>query len=311
MGVVEIVLTILGVIIGLFLLWVLFGFLAYLFSLRRGGLAGKLVNKVFMKEIESYKIDYSWWETIPSKEVEIKAGEETLVGTVLEKSGSKKVGICVHGYYGNFRDLNPWAKILFEEGFSVIAPDLRAHGKSSGQYVSMGYFDKDDIVLWINKAIELFGNDCQIVLFGESMGGATVLMASELNLPSNVKCVVADSAYSNAYQAFEYLVEKRGFLPAFLFLPVANFFSKVFSGCDLKKASPIDSVKKTTLPILFFHGSNDKFVPAYMSKDMFDVSNKQICSIYLTKGAGHIQSFAKDPEGYKKVITCFIEKWIR
>lgn len=310
MGVLEIVLTILGVIIGLFLLWVLFGFLAYLFSLRRGGLAGKLVNKVFMKEIESYKIDYSWWETIPSKEVEIKAGEETLVGTVLEKSGSKKVGICVHGYYGNFRDLNPWAKILFEEGFNVIAPDLRAHGKSSGQYVSMGYFDKDDIVLWINKAIELFGNDCQIVLFGESMGGATVLMASELNLPSNVKCVVADSAYSNAYQAFEYLVEKRGFLPAFLFLPVANFFSKVFSGCDLKKASPIDSVKKTTLPILFFHGSNDKFVPAYMSKEMFDVSNKQICSIYLTKGAGHIQSFAKDPEGYKKVITCFIEKWI-
>lgn len=310
MGVLEIVLTILGVIIGLFLLWVLFGFLAYLFSLRRGGLAGKLVNKVFMKEIESYKIDYSWWETIPSKEVEIKAGEETLVGTVLKKSGSKKVGICVHGYYGNFRDLNPWAKILFEEGFSVIAPDLRAHGKSSGQYVSMGYFDKDDIVLWINKAIELFGNDCQIVLFGESMGGATVLMASELNLPSNVKCVVADSAYSNAYQAFEYIIEKRGFLPAFLFLPVANFFSKVFSGCDLKKASPIDSVKKTTLPILFFHGSNDKFVPAYMSKDMFGVSNKEICSLYLTKGAGHIQSFAKDPEGYKKVITCFIEKWI-
>ena len=310
MGVLEIVLTILGVIIGLFLLWVLFGFLAYLFSLRRGGFAGKLVNKVFMKEIESYKIDYSWWETVPSKEIEIKAGEETLVGTVLEKSGSKKVGICVHGYYGNFRDLNPWAKILFEEGFNVIAPDLRAHGKSSGQYVSMGYFDKDDIVLWINKAIELFGVDCQIVLFGESMGGATVLMASELNLPSNVKCVVADSAYSNAYQAFEYLVEKRGFLPAFLFLPVANFFSKVFSGCDLKKASPIDSVKKTTLPILFFHGSNDKFVPAYMSKDMFDVSNKKICSIYLTKGAGHIQSFAKDPEGYKKVMTCFIKKWI-
>ena len=227
MSVLKIIFTIFGVLVGLFLLWVLIGFLAYLFSLRRGGLAGKLVNKVFMKEIESYKIDYSWWKTVPSKEVEIKAGEETLVGTVLEKSGSNKVGICVHGYYGNFQDLNPWAKILFEEGHNVIAPDLMAHGKSSGQKVSMGYFDKDDIVLWINKAIEMFGEDCQIVLFGESMGGATVLMTSELKLPKNVKCVIADSAYSNAYQAFEYIIEKLGFLPAFLFLPVANFFSKL------------------------------------------------------------------------------------
>lgn len=310
MSVLEIIFTIFGVLVGLFLLWVLIGFLAYLFSLRRGGLAGKLVNKQFMKEIESYKIDYSWWKTVPSKEVEIKAGEETLVGTVLEKSGSKKVGICVHGYYGNFQDLNPWAKILYEENFNVIAPDLRAHGKSSGQKVSMGYFDKDDIVLWINKAIEMFGEDCQIVLFGESMGGATVLMTSELKLPKNVKCVIADSAYSNAYQAFEYIIEKRGFLPAFLFLPVANFFSKVFADCDLKKASPIDSVKKSSLPILFLHGLDDKFVPAYMSRDMFDVSNKEICSLYLTKGAGHIKSYAKDPEEYKKVMMSFIEKWL-
>ena len=291
MSVLEIIFTIFGVLVGLFLLWVLIGFLAYLFSLRRGGLAGKLVNKQFMKEIESYKIDYSWWKTVPSKEVEIKAGEETLVGTVLENKGSKKVGICVHGYYGNFQDLNPWAKILFEEGHNVIAPDLRAHGKSSGQKVSMGYFDKDDIVLWINKAIEMFGEDCQIVLFGESMGGATVLMTSELKLPKNVKCVIAD-------------------LPAFLFLPVANFFSKVFADCDLKKASPIDSIKKSSLPILFLHGLDDKFVPAYMSRDMFDVSNKEICSLYLTKGAGHIKSYAKDPEGYKKVMMSFIEKWL-
>ena len=260
--------------------------------------------------IEIYKIDYSWWDHIFTKKVEIKSKKETLVGTVVPVVNSKKVGICVHGYYGNYKDVSPWAKIFYENGFNVIAPSLRSHGESSGQNISMGYFDKDDIVLWINKAIELFGKDCDIVLFGESMGAATVLLASELNLPPNVKCVIADSSYSNAYEELKYCVEKIGHLPSFLLLPVANFFSKTVNKCDLKKVNPIGSVKKTALPILFIHGLKDNFVPAYMSKAMYDVSNKELCSLYLTQNAIHIQSYAVDTENYKNVFSSFIEKWI-
>ena len=310
MSVLEIILICVGCLAGLFLLWVFAGFVAYLSSLKRGGIAGKIINKKFIKELESYKIDYKWWDTVASKKVTIKAGKETLVATVLEKEGSKKVGICVHGYYGNFKDLNPWAKLLFENGFSVIAPNLRAHGESSGQYISMGFYDKDDIVLWIQKAIKMFGEDCEIVLFGESMGAATVLMVSELSIPKNVKCIIADSGYSNAYKELEWVVEKRGFLPAFLLLPVANFFSKIFSKCDLKKANPIGSVKKTTLPILFIHGEADNFVPCFMSKQMFEVSNKEKCSLSLFPGAQHIKSYATDTERYREILLSFIKKWL-
>ena len=135
-------------------------------------------------------------------------------------------------------------------------------------------------------------------------------MCSEQKLPKNVKCVVSDSAYSNAYKQMKYTIAKRSFLPPFMFLPVANFFSIIFNKCNLKKASPIDSVKKASLPLLFIHGKSDKFVPSSMSVEMFEVSNKKNCKLYLVENADHIKSYATNPYQYEKVVFSFVDNYI-
>ena len=308
MSLTSVLMILIFVILSLLFVWLILGLCAYFFALRRKGFAGKLINKKFKSELGSYHIDYNWWDTVNCEEISILSNNEKLFASILKNNNSKKVAIVVHGYFGNYKDVNPWAKLFYEEGYNIIAPDLKAHGKSDGNKISMGYFDKNDMLAWINKAIEIFGKNCEIVLFGESMGGATVLMTGDLALPRNVKCIIADSPYSNAYKQMKYVISRKGFLPPFIFLPVANFFSKIFNKSDLKKASPIDSVKNTKIPILFIHGTSDRFVPSYMSCEMFDVSNKIKCKLYLVDGADHIKSYATNPSKYKEIVFSFINK---
>ena len=306
---IEIFGIVLGAIAFLIGLWFLFGFVVFKLTLVRNSFTSKIISSVMNRNYKKYKIEPTWWNKQKTEEIIINNSGLNLAGLLIRKENSNKVAICVHGLFGTYKDVMPQANLFLENGFSVIAPSHRAHGKSQGKYITMGHYEKDDIVLWIKKAIEIFGQNCQIVLFGISMGGATVLLSAGENLPSNVKCVIADSAYKNGYAQFAAMVHKV-LLPGIVFLPPVNFFFKKISKFNLLNVLPIEAVKKTNLPILFIHGTHDLFVPNHMSKDMFKVSNKENCKLLLVKGAIHIQSFAKNTVEYKKTFTNFVEKWV-
>lgn len=300
-----------SIITALLLFIFLFSFILYRAALRKNGFIGKIICKKFEREINDYKIDFSWWDKQNlEKLVMSNNGEKLIAYLIRAKSESSRVAIVIHGYFGTHKDVMPQAKILLENGYNIIAPDLRTHGESDGKNITMGYLDKNDLILWINKAIEMFGKDCQIVLVGESMGAAIVCSASDIKIP-NVKCIVADSGYKNAYSEMKFILNDWGKIPSWPVLPVANWFSKIFNNCDLKKVNPIASVEKGMMPILFIHGTLDRFVPCYMSKDMYEKSEKNKCELYLVDEAGHIKSFAKDPKKYKKTMINFIDKWIK
>ena len=300
----------LGCVIFLIILWFISGYITFSMALKRKGIIGKLINKKFRKTLSEYKIDPSWWNKHKIEKLKITSDNQTLTGFFIQNNNSNKIAILIHGYYGNHVDISPQAKIFFDNGFSIFAPDLRTHGLSTGKNISMGYFEKNDIVKWIEELNEKFNKNCQIIIFGESMGAATTLLVSNENLPSFVKCVIADSSYSNAYEQMKYVLCKRALIPSFLLLPQSNFFCKRIANFDLKKVSPIDAVKKTKLPILFFHGLADKFVPSSMTEKMFKVCNKNICEMYLIKNAKHIRSYATDEFFYTKKIVDFVNKWV-
>lgn len=309
MGILGIFLIVFGILLAIFALWILIGFFAFLISFRRNSFVGKLINKNFRKNLkEEYSIDYSWWEKVPSEKLEIEIENELHSGVLLRRE-SKKIAIVVHGIFGIHKDLAPQAKIFYDNNFNVFAPTLRAHDDNKSKYISMGFLEQKDIVCWINKIVEIFGKDCEIVLFGISMGGATCLLCANKKLPKNVKCVVSDSAFSSAYDELKYLIKTRGYFPSFFVLPVMNFFFKCFGKFDLKKALPIQSVRSSKLPILFFHGKEDRFVPCEMSKKMFEVSNKEKCELVLSNSAAHIQSAKYLGLEYEKVLLNFVNKW--
>ena len=127
---------------------------------------------------------------------------------VNNKTNSNKWVIAVHGYTSEGINMSNVAKEYYDMGYNVLIPDLRAHGKSQGDYIGMGWDDRKDIISWIDF-IKKEDPNAQVVLHGVSMGAATVMMTSGEELPSNVKSIVADCGYTSVWDQFCLLYTSR------------------------------------------------------------------------------------------------------
>lgn len=212
--------------------------------------------------------------------------------------------IKAHGYRSiSVRDYSaaPMESERAERNLLLI--DQRAHGKSEGCVISFGAKEKHDVLSWIEWARERFGTEVNIILSGISMGGATVLLASELSLPDNVKGIIADCPYSDATEQIT-LVGKRSGVPKFVSAPLLRLGALIYGRFRLSEASPQKAVAKASVPILLLHGEADRFVPCYMSRNITE--RGPTVALYTFEGAQHGFSYLTDPEKYRELCEQFI-----
>ena len=221
---------------------------------------------------------------------------------------SNKWAIVVHGYGGSGKLMSDKSKYFYDMGYNVLIPDLRGHGKSEGDYIGMGWKDRLDIISWINFIIKENPN-AEIVLHGTSMGAATVLMTSGENLPSNVKAIVADCAYTSAWDEFSYQLETYLKVPSSYILNVTNMVTKLKAGYSLKEASALECVKKATVPILYIHGDKDKFVPYSMMDKLYDATNSPKEKLTID-GGEHANSDLVSPFLYWLTVEDFLNQYV-
>lgn len=124
----------------------------------------------------------------------------------------------------------------------------------------MGWDKRFDILNLI-ESIVTQNSDAEIVLFGVSMGAATVMNVSGEILPSNVKAIIEDCGYTSVWNQFSYQLKELFSLSAFPMMHGASLITKLRAGYWLSQASPIEQVKKSVTPMLFIHGDQDDFVP--------------------------------------------------
>lgn len=217
-----------------------------------------------------------------------------------------------HGYRSSGTgEFDRMAKFYHDKGWNVFLVDHQAAGMSEGKYIGFGYHEYRDCLQWLDFMNNHFGKDIQIVLHGVSMGSATVmLMAGSGRLPSNVRFVVADCGYTSAYNQFVHNA-KGMHVPSFPIINVAGFFNRAISGFDFKDASPIDAVKKASVPMIFIHGANDNFVPTYMVNELFEACASDHKELLIVEGAAHAESYPTDSESYEKMINSYAEKYIK
>ena len=266
--------------------------------------AEKIINN---NRTEEKQLAEQWTETVKNEKVEVTAKDGIILkGTeYIKDEQSNDWVIILHGYRSSPDSVISIGRHFSEEGYNVLVPYMRATGESEGEYIGMGWLDKDDLQCWINKIIEQ-NNNANIVLHGSSMGAATVLMASGDDLPSNVKAIIEDSGYTSVWDIFASEAKARFNLPAFpvlnMFEVVANYRAKY----DIKEASALEQVKKATTPILFIHGDSDDFVPKYMCEQLYEVANCKKNKLII-HGAGHTESRYKEPDTYYKNIFEFLD----
>lgn len=213
--------------------------------------------------------------------------------------------IILHGYRSNpYNDCGGGFKLSKESGYNVLLPDHRAHGESEGSVITFGVKERYDCLSWINYVVQRNKN-VKIFISGVSMGASTVLMASDLPLPENVKGIIADCPYSSPEEIIVDVSEKMGY-PKGLAAPFIRLSARIMAGISLNKVTALNSVKNTALPILIIHGEDDRFVPCEMGKRIYNECNSRKM-LFTVKDAGHGLSFLIDENGYKKAVKCFKE----
>ncbi|GCF95841.1 alpha/beta hydrolase [Enterococcus florum] len=219
----------------------------------------------------------------------------------------KKTAIIAHGYMGQAENMAQYADLYHQLGYNVLIPDARGHGKSEGDYVGFGWDERMDYLHWIDQVLAETHSDERIVLHGESMGAATVMMVSGEKMPENVRAIIEDCGYTSAKDELSFQLKQMFGLPSFPLIPVTSLVTKVRAGYFFGEADAVSQLKKNQTPMLFIHGDKDDFVPFYMLNEVYQATDAPK-EKFVVKGAKHAQALSKAPEEYKKRVQAFLEK---
>ena len=244
---------------------------------------------------------------MPYEDVNIKSYDGlNLHARYYHNCDGKAVEIHFHGYKSvSYKDFSGGVPEALAQGRNVLLIDQRAHGGSEGTRITFGAKERYDALSWVNYVVSRFGEEVEILLYGISMGAGTVLLASALGLPKNVKGIVADCPYSSAKEIVLKVAAEMGY-PKKPVYPFIKLGAKLFGGFSIEEASPVDAVGRTDIPILIIHGEGDNFVPCDMSREIHKAG--ATTELRTFPKAGHGLCFLYYRDEYMDTVTEFYNR---
>lgn len=249
-------------------------------------------------------------DNLPCDSVQITADDGTLLSAqYCHEADDAPTAIIMHGYRATaMRDTMGLIVLCKKLGFNLLMPDQRAHGRSGGRSITMGARERYDARAWAYWASVRSYGKSSIFLMGVSMGAATVLLACGLDLPDNVRGIIADCGYSSIRDIC------RTCLPKYLpHVPVGPGYAVGKAGAELFAHFDPDTidcrkaVAHSNVPILFIHGSADDFVPCSMSRENYAACTSEK-ELLIIPGATHAMCYYYDTPAYAKAVTDFLKK---
>ena len=281
---------------------------------------------VFESQFSEYKLnaateqrlraDYEWFDAHKTADLCIKSEDGLRLHATLIEAPSdmtpKGVIIFVHGFRSNpRRDFCMHLPLIHKEGYHLIAIDQRSHTKSEGKYICYGTRESSDVMLWREKAAELYGKDMPVALFGLSMGGATVLMASGRVSKDDkaVRCIIADCPLSSPKRIIYHVMKNFNNIRPEPFLTFAGFWSRSLAGFDIASKGTEEIFATSHLPALLFHGDADDFVPPCHSQCVVNAVPER-AELIMFEGAKHAEAIYYDEKKYMDALLGFLDKYM-
>ena len=236
-------------------------------------------------------------------ELEARDGEH-LVGHWFCRENAERTIVAMHGWRSSWADdFGLTADFLLNHGCNILFAEQRGQNQSGGDYMGFGLlerYDCADWAAWVQARCPL-----PIYLSGVSMGAATVLMASGLPLPENVRGILADCGFTSPHAIWEHVAKDN------LHLSYSEARRKTIDAICAQRLngesanySCEDALKECKVPVLFVHGSDDRFVPVEMT-----YQNYKACAsekrLLIVPGAGHGESYYKEPANYERAVLQF------
>ena len=229
----------------------------------------------------------------------------SLTGHWVPQKNARRIIVAMHGWRSSwYWDFGMFSDFWEKSGCSVLYAEQRAQGNSGGERIAFGMEECRDCVEWVQWVSRNCGDQLPVYLAGVSMGATTVLMTAGLELPPNVHGIMADCGYTSPDAIFNHVAEKNLHLLAGMRMLIRNelFHKRIPMGPA--KNSSLVALAGCRVPVLFVHGTADRFVPVEMTYE-----NYLACTapkrLLIVPGAGHGRSYLIDREGYEAAVRAF------
>jgi pimeloyl-ACP methyl ester carboxylesterase len=193
--------------------------------------------------------------------------------------------------------------MFLTQGYSVLVPDSRAHGRSGGEFVTYGLMERYDVIGWA-RWMRTAG--CRKIYgLGESLGASILIQAAAVE--PVFTAIVAECPYADLREIGEYRVRQALRIPAFISSPAARvlvstgmLYAALVDGLDLWQVSPIESIAQTSTPILLIHGLNDVDTPPSNSQRLAASNPRD--PLWLVPNAKHIGASSAAPDEFRRRV---------
>ncbi len=248
------------------------------------GLSGLLTNKLLFFPVKVIGVYPSQLE-IPYREGFFNNDDGHRLHGWFFPGKSDRTLFFLHGNAGNIGDRVDRIRFLSKIGWNIFIFDYRGFGGSEGSPTIKGVIQDSRAALrYLCETLGFQGE--QIVLFGESLGGA---LAIELGSEAPFEAVILESTFTSLHEMAQ---------TAYPFIPqalVPNAFHSV------------EKIRQLKSPLLVIHGTNDPVVPFSMGKKLFEAAPHPK-RFYVVEGAVHNDVYLRGGSDYLKVLEEFLSE---
>jgi uncharacterized protein len=227
--------------------------------------------------------------------------------------GNGDAVILLHGLSDNRIGMIGYAELLVNHGFTVLLPDARAHGASSGALATYGLLESDDISRWY-KWLDFHEHPNCIFGFGESMGAAQLLAA--LSTEPDFCAVAAESSFSTfreiAYDRVGQFFHTGTWLGRTLLYPIveaAFAYARWHDHVDLAGISPLNAASSSRVPIFLIHGRQDSNIPVRHSRAI--AAQNASLVLWEVPNADHCGAISVAPEEFENKLIAWFQRHTR
>ncbi len=291
-------------LIGLFIVLSYIFIIGFFFTNRMMYIKKKTDEEIIKRETTLGFYNQNDYDALEKKSFTIPSSfGYSIKGTLVAPYETNRYIIICHGVTVNRLNSVKYMNLFLEKGWNVVIYDHRRHGESGGKTTSYGHYEKFDlqaVVHWLKKEV---GDSIILGIHGESMGAVTTLLYAGM-VEDGADFYIADCPFSELEAQLSYRLKVEFKLPSVLIMPIAKPFVQLRDRYSIKGVSPLKAVSNIRNPVLFIHSKGDDYIPAEMSKQLFQ-QKKGPKKLFIAEKGSHAMSYAENRKEYSDVIDEF------
>lgn len=207
--------------------------------------------------------------------------------------------VMLHGWGGNASNLLPAAQAMHVAGYTVLLLESRNHGRSDADdHSSLPRFAQD-----LDHALDwLRAQDCvdaeRLFALGHSVGGAAVLLCASRR--RDLCGAISVSAFAHPELLMQrWLAYKR--VPYWPMGWLINRYLERVIGARFDDIAPVNTLAKTSCPVLLVHGLQDDTVPIDDARRILQSHRR--CDVTLMECGGTHDAFDDPTEVIDHILS--------